>query len=80
MTGFSLQTWVQLLGGVRMAFGHTYLLGVFNVLQVLGDACRFASMTGSGSGLVVGRFAAGFCRAIAGNMMLGVGDRTTHWL
>jgi hypothetical protein len=75
VTGLGIQMWVQLLNGIRMAFGHMYLTELSGFLQVLGNAYRLASTTDGGSGVVYGRFTVGFCRAIAARVICTIGDR-----
>jgi hypothetical protein len=74
MTSLGIQAWVQLLNGVRMMIAHTCFAEPFNVLQLLGNSYRLASTTGASSGVVYGRFAVGFCRAIVARMLDAVAD------
>ena len=75
MTSLGIQMWVQLLNGVRMAFGHMYLTELSGFLQLLGNAYRLASTTDGGSDVVYGRFTVGFCRAAAARVISAIGDQ-----
>jgi hypothetical protein len=75
---FSVQAWAQLLSGIRIAFGHTYVAELLDVFQVFGNAYRLASVTVGDFSQDFGRFTAGFCQAIVARMIFAVGDRATH--
>jgi hypothetical protein len=75
VTSLGIQMWVQLLNGIRMAFGHMCLTELSGFLQVLGNAYRLASTTAGASGVVYGRFTVGFCRAAAARVMGAIGDQ-----
>ena len=64
MTGLGIQAWGLLLIGIRSAFAHHEIMEMLEVLQILGNSFRLASV-GVGSSLVYARFTFNFCRAIA---------------
>jgi hypothetical protein len=69
MTALGMQACTQLLGGIRMAFGHPYRMELFDVLQALGGSYRLVSTTACGSAVAYGRLTADFCRALLLRMM-----------
>lgn len=64
MTGLGIQAWVLSLIGIRSALAHRELLEMLEVLHILGNSYRLASM-GAGSTVLYGRFTFDFCRTIA---------------
>lgn len=62
MTGLGIQAWVLPLIGIRSTFAHHEIMGMLEVLHILGNSYRLAS---SGrSSVVYGRFTLGFCGII----------------
>lgn len=64
MTGLGIQTWVLSLIGIRAALSHREYLEILEVLRILGNSYRLASL-GAGSSVIYGRFTFDFCRIIA---------------
>jgi hypothetical protein len=75
MTGLGIQAWALLLGGLRMAFWHSSVMELLEVLRVLANAYRLASPTGS-SDVVYGRFAAGFCKTVIAGAVCNAASRS----
>ncbi len=63
MTGLGIQAWLLSLIGVRTAFVHREIMEVLELLHILGNSYRLASL-GVGSAVVYGRFTLGFCRTV----------------
>ena len=61
MTG--MQAWVLCLIEVRSASAYQEIAPMLEMIRVLGNSYRLAS-SGVGSGVLYGRFAIGFCRAL----------------
>jgi hypothetical protein len=74
MTCLGIQAWVLLLSGLRIAFWHSNVLELLEVLRVLGNSYRLASM-GVSSGVVFGRFTLAFCRAVVMGAVCNLGSR-----
>jgi hypothetical protein len=71
MTGLGIQTWVLPLIGIRSALAHSELMEVLEVIHILGNSYRLASL-GVGSGIVYGRFTLDFCRTVAASIVWNV--------
>ena len=63
MTGLGIQAWLLSLIGIRTAFVHREILEMLELLHILGNSYRLASL-GVGSAVVYGRFTLGFCRTV----------------
>lgn len=64
MTGLGIQAWVLSLIGIRAALSHRECLEILEVLRILGNSYRLASL-GAGSIVIYGRFTFDFCMIIA---------------
>jgi len=64
MTGFGIQAWLLSSIGIRTAFVHREIMEILELLHILGNSYRLASL-GGGSAVVYGRFTLGFCRTVA---------------
>ena len=63
MTGFGIQAWLLSSIGIRTAFVHREIMEILELLHILGNSYRLASL-GVGSAVVYGRFTLGFCSAV----------------
>jgi hypothetical protein len=68
MSSLGLQAWVQLLNGIRTAFGHSEFMELFEVLHVLCNSYRLAS-SGVSSSIVYGRFTVDFFKAFVAGIV-----------
>ena len=64
MTGLGIQAWLMSLIGIRTAFVHREIMEMLEVLHILGNSYRLASL-GVCSPAVYGRFIVNFCVAFA---------------
>jgi hypothetical protein len=74
MTGLGIQTWVLPLIGIRSALAHSELMEVLEVIHIVGNSYRLASL-GVNSGIVYGRFTLDFCRTVAASIVWNVASR-----
>ena len=63
MTGLGIQAWLLSSIGIRTAFAHREIIEMLEVLHILGNSYRLASL-GVGSAVVYGRFTLDFCKAV----------------
>ena len=63
MSALGIQAWALLLSGVRIGSWHSNVVELLEVLRVLGNSYRLASVGGS-SCVFLGRFALGFFRTV----------------
>jgi hypothetical protein len=74
MTGLGIQAWVLSLIGVRAALSHREYLEILEVLRILCNSYRLASL-GAGSTVIYGRFTFDFCRIIAAGTARNLASR-----
>jgi hypothetical protein len=74
MTGLGLQAWLLSLIGIRAALAHREYLEILEVIRILGNSYRLASL-GVGSTVVYGRFTLDFCRVIAAGIARNLSSR-----
>ena len=63
MTGLGIQAWLMSLIGIRTAFVHREIMEMLEVLHILGNSYRLASL-GVGSAAIYCRFTLAFCRTV----------------
>ncbi len=63
MTGLGIQAWLMALIGIRTAFVHREIMEMLEVLHILSNSYRLASL-GVGSAVVYCRFTLAFCRTV----------------
>jgi hypothetical protein len=63
MTGLGIQAWLLSVIGIRTAFVYREIMEMLEVLHILGNSYRLASL-GVGSAVVYCRFTLAFCRTV----------------
>lgn len=74
MTGIGIQAWVLSLIGIRAALSHREYLEILEVLRILCNSYRLASL-GAGTTVIFGRFTFEFCRIIAAGTARNLASR-----